>query len=44
MCRFRKSGEFVDYLNVILAAQEGLCSMELDNMVDQRSHFGEERN
>jgi hypothetical protein len=24
-----KCGEFIDYLNVLLASQEGLCSMEL---------------
>jgi hypothetical protein len=24
-----KCGEFLDYLNVLLASEEGLCSMEL---------------
>jgi hypothetical protein len=24
-----KGGEFLDYLSVLLASQEGLCSMEL---------------
>jgi hypothetical protein len=24
-----KCGEFIDYLSVLLASQEGLCSMEL---------------
>jgi hypothetical protein len=26
---FIKCGEFLDYLSVLLASQEGLCSMEL---------------
>jgi hypothetical protein len=40
-----KFGEFLDYLSLLLASQEGLCSMELvscsvmDGNSMQRDHF-----